>query len=813
MLHKRLLIPFLLLISVLGNAQNQSKIGLCLSGGGAKGLAHIGLLKLIDSLGIKVDYITGTSMGSIIGGLYASGYTGKQIDSIAHSADWDMLLNQYVPMNQICMDEKDEYKKYIGELPINKFHVQVTGIIEGQELLTFLTRLTRHVNHIRDFKDLPIPFRCIGVDIVNIQPVILEHGSLAIAMRASMAIPSVFKPVKVEGKLLVDGGVMINFPVRQLKEMGADFIIGSYTGGRLFDEQEMNTIEKLLLQSSMFYSINESKDDIKLCNIFNNLTENMKGFSTGDFKKANKIIAIGDKVSRSVLPQLKELAIIQKTKGIDLNKKFQKSQPKKIKVESIAFDTLKNKYLEKFVSKRLTFKQGDSITYKDLDKSIKNIYGSRNFFRSFYSLEKQESGDYKVIINLEEDYKFRLKGALHYDNELGAGIILNLTARNIFGKPSRLVASVDLAEAPKYRLNYKKYLRSTRTSLYAQLFNEITSLKLYDTSSGKVNSISKTNYSSINIGYNRDININSSYNFGLSIEGYNLTPKYNNKSTSFNVQEFDYNISSVSLGVKGVLQYNTLNNNIFPKSGTDLLIENKLVLIPFETQKFTRITPYFIIHKRDSITPTGTVSVSDTTLHLDTALTNNQVFFSPYNRLFIKFNHYTPITRTISLITNFNTGLIFYKLIDLDTTGLAGYQYSKENPTIDNFYIGGAEQRSRVTSFIPLWGAKEGEFMVTNYVIAQLGLQWEVYPKLYITPSFSYYFETSSVNSFIKDIINANPTEGKRYTPSPNHSYTALYSSGINIGYKSFFGPIILNISKISKYDYYRIYFSVGYRF
>lgn len=813
MLHKRLLLISLLLISILANAQNQPKVGLCLSGGGAKGLAHIGLLKLIDSLGIKVDYITGTSMGGIIGGLYASGYTGNQIDSIAHSADWDMLLNQYVPMNQICSDEKDEYKKYIGEIPINKFHLQVTGIIEGQELLTVLTRLTRHVNHIRDFKDLPIPFKCIGVDIVNIQPIILDHGSLAIAMRASMAIPTVFKPVKVEGKLLVDGGVMANFPVRQLKEMGADFIIGSYTGGRLLDEQEMNTIDKLLLQSSMFYSINECKDDIRLCNIFNNLTENMKNFTTGDFKKAKKIISVGDKVSRSVLPKLKELALIQKNRVVDLNKEQKKSQPKKIKVGDIGFDTLKNKCLEQFVFKRLTFKPGDSITYKDLDKSIQNIYGTRNFFRSFYSLERQETGDYKVVINLEEDNKFRIKGALHYDNELGTGFILNLTARNIFGNPSRLVASVDLAEAPKCRLNYKKYTRDSRSSLYAQIFNEITSLKLYDTSNGKVNSISKTNYSSINIGYNRDISINSSYNFGLSIEDYNVIPKYNNKSVAFNVQEFDYNIVSISLGLKGTFQYNTLNTNTFPKSGTDFLIENKLVLIPIENQQFTRITPYFIIHKRDSITPTGSISVSDTTLHLDTMLTNDQVFFSPYNRLFIKFNHYTPITRKTSLITNFSTGLIFYKLIDLDTSQLGSYQYSKENPTIDNFYIGGSEQRSRVTTFVPFWGAKEGEFMVTNFVTAQLALQWEVYPKLYITPSISYYFETSSVNSFIKDIINADPSEGKRYNPTANHSYMAMYSSGINIGYKSFFGPINLNISKISKYDYFRIYFSVGYRF
>jgi NTE family protein len=130
-----------------------------------------------------------------------------------------------------------------------------------------LTKLTRHVNHISDFDKLPIPYRCMAVDINTVTPVLLKSGDLVMAMRASISIPTVFKPIKIDSFLLVDGGVLNNFPVKELKEMGADFIIGSYTGGRLLEESELNTVDKILLQTSFFHSINESKEAIKLCDI------------------------------------------------------------------------------------------------------------------------------------------------------------------------------------------------------------------------------------------------------------------------------------------------------------------------------------------------------------------------------------------------------------------------------------------------------------------------------------------------------------------------------------------------------------------
>lgn len=813
-MQKRILLLLLIAIPLVAQSQERPRVGLCLSGGGAKGLAHIGLLKLIDSLGIKVDYITGTSMGSIIGGLYAIGYTGKQIDSIARAADWDQLLSQYVPMNQIYADEKDEYKRYIGEIPINrKWQIHITGFIEGQELLSLLTRLTRHVNHIHSFSDLPIPFKCVGVDIVNITPVVLDHGSLAIAMRASMAIPTVFKPVKIDGKLLVDGGVMMNFPVRELKKMGAEFVIGSYTGGRLRQEEEMNTIDKLLLQSSMFYSINESKEDIELCNIFSNLNENMKKVGSGDFYKANKIIDIGIRDSRAVLPQLIELANSQKNSGLNYSKPKLEPPSIKVRVDSIIIDTLANPYLDPFIRKRLTIKPGDSVTYRELDETVRNIYGTRNFFKAYYNLERKANGDYNVRINLQEDFKLRLKGALHFDNEMGSGIIVNATARNLFGKPSRLVASADLAEAPKYRLSYKKYLRKANASLLTEFFSEVTDLKEYDIAKGNVNMVARTDFSSFNFGYLRNTSFQSTLYTGASFEDYSIRPKYNIVHPLLGIQEYDFDITSYTFALKATFQYNTLNSRIFPKSGTDLLVENKLVLLPLEDLNSRTISPFYTIHKRDSLTAGGIVVRTDTILNLDTITVSQHGVFNPYNRLFARCHHYQPLTSKISIKTGFDAGFMFYHLWNMDTTGLSGYSYSNGNPSVDNFYIGGAEQRSRLTSFIPLWGAKEGEYVISNFIMVHLGLQWEILPKLYFTPCVTYAFGASSLEHFFQDMFKSDPFQGKLTYISDNHYYMSMISSGVNIGYKAFFGPVNLNISNISSLEDSRIYLSVGYRF
>lgn len=201
----------------LGQEQaSRPKIGLVLSGGGAKGLAHIGVLRAMEKAGLTPDYITGTSMGSIVGALYAIGYSSDDIEEIVAKLDWDAVLSNKITLNQITFEEKAYYGRYVAELPVKGINVGLPrGLIEGQKLSDYLSRLTRSAHDIEDFSDLPIPFACVAADIATGEPVVLNKGSLPEAIRASMAIPTLFTPVEIDGRLLVDGGLIRNFPVQE----------------------------------------------------------------------------------------------------------------------------------------------------------------------------------------------------------------------------------------------------------------------------------------------------------------------------------------------------------------------------------------------------------------------------------------------------------------------------------------------------------------------------------------------------------------------------------------------------------------------
>ncbi len=210
------------------------KVGLVLSGGGAKGLAHIGVLRAMEKAGLTPDYITGTSMGSIVGGLYAIGYSADEIDSIVSTVDWDELLTNEIPLSDIAIEEKEYYGRYIAELPIEGVKVSLPkGLIEGQKLTELLTRLTRPAHGISDFSKFPIPFACVAANIETGLPEVLNKGFLPEAIRASMSIPTVFTPIEIDDKLLVDGGLVRNFPVQEVLDMGADIVIGVFVSSDL----------------------------------------------------------------------------------------------------------------------------------------------------------------------------------------------------------------------------------------------------------------------------------------------------------------------------------------------------------------------------------------------------------------------------------------------------------------------------------------------------------------------------------------------------------------------------------------------------
>ena len=217
----------LLVFSCQASAQRK-KVGLVLGGGGAKGAAEIGVLKVLEEADIPIDYIVGTSIGSIVGGLYSIGYNAHELDSLYRSQDWLFLLKDEVNRKDWTFLSREEREKYLLHVSLSgkKKPSLLSGAVAGQNIYNLFSNLTIGYHNVPSFSKLPIPFSCVAVDIVSGNEVILDSGSLPMAMRSSMSIPGVFLPVERGNGLLIDGGALNNFPADIVKKMGADILIG-----------------------------------------------------------------------------------------------------------------------------------------------------------------------------------------------------------------------------------------------------------------------------------------------------------------------------------------------------------------------------------------------------------------------------------------------------------------------------------------------------------------------------------------------------------------------------------------------------------
>ncbi|PZQ78063.1 MAG: patatin, partial [Flavobacterium johnsoniae] len=293
---KKIALILLLMFSVsvvFSQEQKKPKVGLVLSGGGAKGLAHIGVLKVLEESGVEISYIGGTSMGAIIGGLYASGYSATQIDSIFKTTDYDALIQDYIPRSTKNFYEKRNDELYALTLPFKKMKIGIPrALSKGLYNFNMLNKLTHNVRHIRDFNQLPIPFLCIATDIETGQQVLLNKGSLPQAMIASAALPSLYMPVEIDGKLLVDGGVTNNYPILEVKNLGADVIIGVDVQDDLKDRDALTDATKILVQISNMQMIQKMDRKRKATDIY--IKPDITAYSVISFSQGNEIIKTGE---------------------------------------------------------------------------------------------------------------------------------------------------------------------------------------------------------------------------------------------------------------------------------------------------------------------------------------------------------------------------------------------------------------------------------------------------------------------------------------------------------------------------------------
>ena len=286
------------------------RIGLVLSGGGAKGFAHIGTLKMLDSLQIPVDYIVGTSMGGIIGALYAIGYTGIELERLALQQHWtDMFIDRPL-REELPFFEKEKTGRYQLEFGFEGTKpIPPSGLIYGQKILLEFARLTFPYEHVNDFDELPIPFRCVAVDLVEGTEVVLGKGSLARAMRATMAIPSVFSPVEWGDSLLVDGGLLNNLPVDVAFGMGADIVIAVDVGGQMRNREKLGSAISVFEQSIAVVGLERVRRHADLADIY--IRPDLEGYTAADFQddKVIGILGCGERAAQSKIRETHELRV------------------------------------------------------------------------------------------------------------------------------------------------------------------------------------------------------------------------------------------------------------------------------------------------------------------------------------------------------------------------------------------------------------------------------------------------------------------------------------------------------------------------
>lgn len=424
------------------------KIGLVLSGGGAKGFAHIGVLKVLEEAGIKIDYIGGTSMGSIIGGLYASGYNASQIDSIFKRTNFDELINDYIPRSSKNFYGKKNDELYAIVLPFSNFRVGIPeALSKGMYNYNLLSSLTRNVRHVRDFNKLPTPFLCIGTNIETGEEVLLNKGNLVQAMMASAAFPSLFTPVEIDGNLLVDGGVVNNYPIKEVRNLGADIIIGVDVQDDLMNRKGLKNATRILVQITNLQSIDKMKSKIKDTDVY--IKPDIRDYGVISFDKGEEIIRKGEEAA---------FAVYEKIKTLSNEETFYKKPKLKIASDTLEINKINSDKLDNFTREyirgKLRFKPGSTITYNDLKTGINNLNATQNFSTISYCLEEEGKEDNLDLVLKENPTQTYLKLGLHYDGLYKSAILLNLTHKKTFLKNDITSLDIILGDNFRYDLNY-----------------------------------------------------------------------------------------------------------------------------------------------------------------------------------------------------------------------------------------------------------------------------------------------------------------------------------------------------------------------
>ncbi|HLV93066.1 MAG TPA: patatin-like phospholipase family protein [Aequorivita sp.] len=745
-----------------GLPDKKPKVALVLSGGGAKGVAHIPTLQTLDSLGIVPDLIVGNSMGSIMGGLYAMGYSGDSIVNLVKQTNWENLMGGGVFLRNVGAEEKAEFGQYFiemdwtnGGLKLGKF------LVNDQSLREFITILTFPAYDVNEFDDLPIPFRAVATDIVNGKEVVLNKGSLALAMRASMSIPGVFQAVAYEETLLIDGGLLNNFPVDVAKELGADFIIGSDVGDEPFTKKSLEYLPSLMSQTTMLNSNIKRPGNRAMCDILISHSGKLT-YSTADFNKTNVLYEEGKIAVKENMDAL--VVLSNQLKNYEQRKVELLPEKEKFVLDTIIYTGISKSNLA-LVKARANLKVNQSYSIEDAIDGINKAMGTTLFEQMAYNSVVNDTMVGLELIGVERS-PHQVKGGLHYDRYNGIGILANYTGRNLLGDASRTVVTLDIAEQPKMRIQYQKNFGYKRNWWWrAELYGQQLKQKIYF--QGEYVENMRNRYHAFDNQFNRNLSPLRSYvGVGLKYHNTNIKPTIKSKVVENIFKLSSYNNYDIELYAQ--YNYNSLNQVLFATQGA--LLKGFIGRSLYSELK---------------------VNYSDENIPDYNSTTNN------FTRLGIDYEKRFPIANKVTTIVGASGHVI---LQDAKNSN----EYS--NLALNSKYFLGGNVLAPRNEYFNFPGLEEEELPVNQFVKFNLGLQYNAFDNIFITP----HIDVASIGfgDFTDYIDDAFAPRGKWVD---FEEPSLLLSAGATISYKSLLGPVNFDVSWVNNTDKLRFFIGIGF--
>lgn len=772
--------------TVAREGRERPKVGVVLSGGGAKGSAHIGALKVIEEMGIPVDFVAGTSMGSIIGGLYCLGYSPDEMDSLISCVDWSLIMSNNVTRNQLSFLDKEHKSRYLLTIPFttaaslertvevgrsrseqqaaseqsfvgtggNVFVSSLpAGFINGNNVENLLNSLSVGYQDSIDFDDMPIPYACVATDMVTGREIVFRSGYLAKAIRASMAIPGVFAPVRMDNMVLVDGGMLNNFPVDICRAMGADIIIGVRVSSTLRgDPDALNSLPQLIDQLMGVVTQRKSNENIASCDIF--IEPDVTGYGAMSFDAASvrKLVQSGYNAASAHRDELRELKEMLESYG-PCGKELQAPRARNMDSDTLTISSISisgvNAKDRDWLLKKSRLLKSNRMTGRQIEKAISMFYGTNAFSKIGYTLERDPvDSTWQINVNLVQDVPHNFGFGFRFDSQEAAAILLgvgineqkltgvkfNVSTRLSYNPWAKVQVSFVPRVIPRFNISYSFRKEETNINNHGKTY---ANALFYNQTVKAFFSEYHSRFLSTELGLNYENFIYEHY-FQPVFDDGGITPVEGGNA-----------LTSSYLGMYGKIKFDSKNRNVFATKGVEFSLDG--------SWKFYDLD-----------------GMSD---------------FSYFGDVMLSFGSYIPF---------FGDRLVVSPQVY--SRFLFGHGYFKAYNTL----MGGVMPGRYVPYQLPFIGFNRPEVMDNSLVILRSDFRVNVHGKHYVTAMVNYARESVDLQNFF--MPGYELTDGR--ISSGN-----WWGFGLRYSYDLPIGPVDVDVSWSNLTHKVGVYVNLGYYF